>query len=70
MSMLELKDEDEEYKVEEVRDKQIKAAYIRYFVKWLGWPLEYNQWVFKADIVNAANKIKSFKRSKKWKPQD
>jgi len=33
--MPKLKDEDEEYKVEKVKDKQIKAGHIRYLVKWL-----------------------------------
>ncbi len=67
ISISELEDEDEEYKVEEVRSKQIKAGYIRYLIKWLGWLLEYNQWVLKADIINAVGKIRSFKRSKKRK---
>ncbi len=68
--MPELEDENEEHKVEEVKDKQIKAGHIRYLVKWLDWPLEYNQWVPEADITNAVGKIRSFKRSKKWKRQD
>ena len=68
--MPKLEDEDEEYKVEEVRDKQIKAGYVRYLVKWLGWPSEYNQWVLEADMANAVGKIRSFKRSRKRKRQD
>jgi len=40
--MLELKDEDEEYEVEEVKDKVAKAGYIRYFVKWLDRFSKYN----------------------------
>ena len=70
MPMPELEDEDEEYKVEKVKDKQIKAGHVRYLVKWLGWPLEYNQWVPEADMANAAGKIRSFKRSRKRKRQD
>ena len=68
--MLELKDKNEEYKVKKVRDKQIKAGYIRYFVKWLGWSSEYNQWVPEADMANTVGKIRSFKRSRKRKRQD
>ncbi len=68
--MSELEDENKEYEVEKVKDKQIKAGYVRYLVKWLNWPLEYNQWVLEADIVNAVDKIKSFKKSKKRKRQD
>ncbi len=33
--MLRLKDEDEKYKVEKVKNNQIKINYIRYLVKWL-----------------------------------
>src|SRR6266566_1732283 len=33
----ELKDEDKEYEVEEVKDKNLKKKYIRYLVKWFGW---------------------------------
>jgi hypothetical protein len=68
--MLKLEDEDEECEVEKVKDKQIKAGHVRYLVKWLDWPSEYNQWVPEADMANAAGKIRSFKRSRKWKRQD
>ena len=70
MPIPELKDEDEEYKVEKVKNEQIKAGHVRYLVKWLGWPSEYNQWVPKADMANTVGKIKSFERSKKQKQQD
>ena len=43
MPMLELEDEDEEYEVEKVRDKQIKTGHVRYLVKWLNWLSKYNQ---------------------------
>ncbi len=63
----ELEDEDKEYKVEEIKDKNLKKGYVRYLVKWLGWPSEYNQWVPEADIVNVIDKIRSFERSRKRK---
>ncbi len=43
MLLPELKDEDEEYKVEEVKDKNLKKKYVRYLVKWFDWLSEYNQ---------------------------
>ena len=67
MFMLELEDEEEEYKVEEVKNKVIIAGHVRYLVKWLGWPSEYNQWVPQADMANAIGKINSFERFKKRK---
>ncbi len=65
----ELKDEDEEYKVEKVKDKNFKKRYIRYFVKWFGWLSEYNQWVPEVDMANVMGKIRSFERSRKRKRQ-
>jgi len=41
--MPELKDENQEYEVEKIKDNTVKAGYIQYLVKWLGWLLEYNQ---------------------------
>jgi len=67
--LLELEDEDEEYEVEEVKDKNFKKGYVRYLVKWFGWPSEYNQWVLKADIINAIGKVRSFEQSRKRKQQ-
>ncbi len=69
MPLQKLKDEDEEYEVEEVKDKNFKKGYIRYLVKWFDWFSEYNQWVPEADIANAIGKIRSFERSKKRKRQ-
>jgi len=39
--MLELED-DEEWEVEEIRDKRRIDGETRWLVKWLGWLLEYN----------------------------
>ena len=63
MPIPELEDEEEEYKVEEVKDKAIITGHIRYLIKWLGWLSEYNQWVLETDIANATGKIRSFERS-------
>ena len=67
MPLLELEDEDEEYKVEEVKNKNFKKGYVRYLVKWLGWLSEYNQWILEVDIANVIGKIWSFERSRKRK---
>jgi len=56
MLIPELEDDEEEYEVEEVKDKDVKQEHVRYLVKWLGWPSEYNQWVSEADIANAIGK--------------
>ncbi len=69
MPMPEPEDEEEEYEVEEVKDKDVKHGHVRYLVKWLGGPSEYNQWVYETDMANATGKIKSFERSRKRKRQ-
>jgi len=35
-------EDDEEWEVEEIRDKQRIDSETRWLVKWLGWPSEYN----------------------------
>ncbi|KAJ5267259.1 hypothetical protein N7478_010067 [Penicillium angulare] len=42
MPMPELEDE-EEWEVEEIRDKRVFDGVLHYYVKWTGWPSEYNQ---------------------------
>ena len=60
----ELKDNLEEYEVEEIRDKQVIKGKIHYLIKWTGWPSEYNQWV-PEDDMNAPKLIQKFEKSLK-----
>ena len=52
MPMLDLEDE-EEWEIEEVKDRAIIKGTTHYLVKWEGWPSEYNQWIPKEDMGNA-----------------
>lgn len=67
MHMPDLEDEDEEWAVEEVRDRRLLDGESHYLVKWETWPSEYNQWVPESDMDNAQGAIKKFLRSRKGK---
>jgi RNase H-like domain found in reverse transcriptase/Reverse transcriptase (RNA-dependent DNA polymerase)/Integrase zinc binding domain/Chromo (CHRromatin Organisation MOdifier) domain/Integrase core domain len=67
LPMPDLEDDQEEYEVEEIKDKALMKGKIRYLVKWAGWPSEYNQWVNEEDMGNAQARIKEFERKKKAK---
>ncbi len=51
--MLDLEDGDDEWEVEDLKDRQQIDGEPYYLVKWKGWLLEYNQWVVRSDIKNA-----------------
>ena len=46
-------EEDDEWEVEEVKDKANIENITHYLVKWEGWPTKYNQWIPKEDMSNA-----------------
>ena len=69
MPLPKLKDNLDEYEVEEIREKRTIKGKIHYLVKWTGWPSEYNQWVPEDDI-NAPRLIQTFERTAKRKRQD
>ena len=46
-------EEDDEWEVEEVKDKANIENITYYLVKWGGWPTKYNQWIPKEDMSNA-----------------
>ncbi len=67
--MLELKDNNNEYKVEEVKDKGVIKGKIYYLIKQARQLLKYNQQIDKDRIQRALVVIISYKKKKKgYKP--
>ena len=66
MPLPDLEDE-EEWEIEEVKDKATIKGTTHYLVKWEGWPTEYNQWIPDDDMDNAQEAIRRFERKKKKK---
>jgi len=54
--------DDEEWEVEEIRDRRRFGGETKYLVKWLGWPSEYNQWLSVEDLENAPDLVAKFER--------
>lgn len=54
--------EDEEWEVEEVRGERKIEGETFFWVKWKGWPTEFNQWVSEEDMGNAQGRIRQFHR--------
>ena len=46
-------EDDDKWKIEEVKDKAIIKGTTYYLVKRDEWPMEYNQWIPKEDMGNA-----------------
>jgi hypothetical protein len=63
LPMPDLEDDPEEYKVEEIRGKQIIKGKVHYLIKWTGWPSEYNQWV-QEDNINVPKLVQSFDKTR------
>ena len=63
-------EEDNEWEVEEVKDKANIENIIYYLVKWGGWPTEYNQWIPKEDMSNAQIAIRRYEKKRKRKDVD
>jgi hypothetical protein len=66
MPMPDLED-DEEWEIEEVKDRATIKGTTHYLVKWEGWPTEYNQWIPEEDMSNAQEVIRRYERIKKKK---
>ena len=60
-------EDEEEWEVEAVKDEIRKRDQTSYLVKWKGWPIEYNLWVPEADMGNAQEAIRAYRRAKKAK---
>jgi transposase InsO family protein len=54
--------EDEEWEVEEVQGERKIEGETFFWVKWKGWPTEFNQWVPEEDMGNAQGRIRQFHR--------
>jgi len=46
--------EEEEYEVEEILEKQRRKGKLWYKVKWIGYPSKYNQWIPEQDLDGAS----------------
>lgn len=45
-------DSNKVYKIEKVLKKRVKSGQPEVYVKWFGWPKQFNQWVPQRDIVS------------------
>jgi Chromo (CHRromatin Organisation MOdifier) domain len=61
-------EDDEEWEIEEVKDKASIKGQTHYLVKWEGWPTEYNQWIADKDMGNAGRAIQRYEKHRK-KPE-
>ena len=60
-------EDEEEWEIEEVKDKVTIKGRLHYLVKWEGWPTEYNQWIADEDMGNAKQAIQSYEKRQKKK---
>ena len=67
MTMPDLEDPQDEWEVEEIRDKQRIKGVIHYLVKWAGWPSEYNSYEPASHLTNAPKLVADFERRHKRK---
>ena len=65
--MPDLEDPQDEWEVEEVRDKRRIKGVIHYLVKWAGWPSEYNSYEPTSHLANAPKAVADFERKFKRK---
>ena len=67
MKMPDLEDPQDEWEVEEVRDKQRIKGVVHYLIKWAGWPSEYNSYEPASHLANAPKAVADFERKLKRK---
>ena len=67
MPMPNLEDEQDEWQVEEVCDKQFIKDTIHYLVKWAGWSSEYNSYKSVSHLAKALKVVAAFKQKLKHK---
>jgi len=67
MKMPDLEDPQDEWEVEEVRDKRRIQGAIHYLIKWAGWPSEYNSYEPASHLAKAPKAVADFERKLKWK---
>jgi len=61
----------EEYKVEEILEKQRRKGELWYKVKWIDYSLKYDQWIFEQDLDDTSElhemyNVKIKKRHQRW----
>jgi Integrase zinc binding domain/Chromo (CHRromatin Organisation MOdifier) domain len=56
-------EDEEEFEVEEIKDKAIIQGQKHYLVKWEGWPTEYNQWIPEGDMEHARLAIQRYEKN-------
>jgi transposase InsO family protein len=60
-------EDDDEWEIEEVKDRATIKGTTHYLVKWEGWPTEYNQWIPEEDMGNAQVAIRRYEKDKSKK---
>ena len=62
-------EDDDEWEIEEIKDKAVIKGMTHYLVKWEGWPTEYNQWIPEDDMGNAQKAIQLYEKNQKKKDE-
>lgn len=57
-------DEDEEWEIEEIRDEKQIQGEPYFYIKWKGWPSEYNTWEPEIHMGNARDAIRAYRKQK------
>jgi hypothetical protein len=57
-------EDEEEWEIEEAKDKGVIRDQVHYLVKCEGWPTEYNQWILEEDIGNVRLAIQRYEKAK------
>ena len=70
MTMPDLEDPQDEWDVEEVRDKRRIKGTIHYLVKWAGWPSEYNSYEPASHLAGAPKAVSNYERKLKRKRKE
>lgn len=53
-----------EWEIEKIHNERKIQDKLYYFVKWKGWPSEYNQWVPESNMDNTKDTIHQFRKGK------
>lgn len=59
-----LEGEQEEWEIEDIRDKREDAGVTYYLVKWANWPAEYSSWEPEDNLENARRAVAAFERGR------
>lgn len=67
LTIPDLKDDPEEWEVEEVTDSRRIKGVLHYLVKWEGWPSEYSTWEPEEHLENAKGRVNKFLKAQRQK---